>query len=124
MNTKQELSRLTDTDIYSLTLFALYKIKDIPEYSTLSELAYILDKDNLLKICEYFGGKTIQIPTIDELELIIYSLLLYQYVNIKNVSFEEALPMINCKEIDLRIIKTNYNKLCEILDKYRFENRG
>lgn len=26
------------------------------EYSSLSELAYILDKDNLLNLCEFFGG--------------------------------------------------------------------
>ena len=77
MKTTQELNNLKSQDIYSLILFALYKLREIPEYSTLSELAYIVDKENLLKLCEYFGGTTIHIPTIDELESILYSLLLY-----------------------------------------------
>jgi hypothetical protein len=49
----------------------------VPDYMVLSELVYVLDKDNLLKLCEYFGGSTIKIPTIKELESIVYSLLLY-----------------------------------------------
>lgn len=74
---KVELDTLRDKDIYSLVMFALFKLRDIPEYSSLSELAYVLDRENMLKLCEYFGGLTIRIPTIDELESILYSLVLY-----------------------------------------------
>ena len=77
---KVEIDTLRDKDLYSLVLFALFKLRDIPEYSALSELAYILDKDNMLKLCEYFGGLTLKIPTIEELEGILYSLVLYQQV--------------------------------------------
>ena len=88
MKIKTEIARLKEMDVYSLMLFALYKIKDIPEFSTLSEMAYVLDKDNLLKLCEYFGGLTIKIPTVDELQSIIYALVLYQYVDIDGLSLE------------------------------------
>ena len=64
MTIKEELQKLHEPDIWSLLLFVLFKIKDIPEYSGISELAYILDRKNLLKLCEYFGGTTITMPTI------------------------------------------------------------
>ena len=123
MGLRDELDRLHDTDIYSLMLFVLYKMKNINEYSALSELVYVLDKDSLLKLCEYFGGLTITIPTIDELEILIHTLTLYQFINFDNIEYEEAIKLINCKSDNLRDIKKYYIKLCEVLDKYKFERR-
>lgn len=60
----------------------------IPEYSSIAELVYILDKDNMLNLCEYFGGQTIKIPTIKELESLVYSLLLFQYTKIDNMDYD------------------------------------
>ena len=51
MTIKEELNNLKTTDLFSLLLFVLYKIRDIEEYSTISELAYILDKESLLQLC-------------------------------------------------------------------------
>ena len=59
------LNTLKERDVYSLLLFCLYKLSDIPEYSSLSELVYVMDKKNFLNFCEYFGGQTIKVPTID-----------------------------------------------------------
>ncbi len=123
MKIKENLLTLNDIDVWSLILFVLYKIKDIPEYSTLSELAYILDKDNLLKLCEYFGGVTLTIPTIDELELLIYSLVLYQYINIDGIEYEKAINLLGVESSNLRIIKSSYIKICDILDSYKFTKR-
>ena len=78
MKIKTELENLTKSDIYSLIFFALYKCNESPEYSAISELAYILDKESLLKMCEYYGGLTIRIPTIDELERFLNALLVFQ----------------------------------------------
>ena len=69
MTLRNELNKLTDSDIYSLILFALYKMNETNEYSSLSELSYLLDKESLLKLCEFYGGTTIRIPTINELEI-------------------------------------------------------
>ena len=122
-NYSSNIDNLKKRDVYSLMLFVLYKLRDIPEYSSISELAYILDKDNLLRLCEYFGGLTITIPTIDELESIIYSLLLYQYVNIENIEYTEATKMLGCDSESLRKIKSDYKKLLKILDNYSFNAR-
>lgn len=123
MTIKEELSKLKTMDVFSLLLFILYKVRDIDEYSTISELAYVLDKDNLLKLCEYFGGLTITIPTIDELENIINSLLIYQYVNIDGYEYKDAVKKIGFDSCELRKVKKEYNKIVSILDKYSFSDR-
>lgn len=123
MRIKERLLTFRDVDIWSLMLFTLYKIKDLPEYSSISELAYILDKDNMLKLCEYFGGLTIKIPTIDELEEIVYALVLYQYVNIDGMEYEEAVKLLGEKSSNLRNIKSGYLKVCEVLNNYEFNKR-
>ena len=120
MSIKQALSQLKTMDIYSLMLFALFKIKDVPEYSALSELAYVLDKDNFLKLCEYFGGLTITIPTVDELQEIVYALVLYQYVDIENIPMESAIKMIKHSSNETYVIKNNYYKIKEVLQGYEF----
>lgn len=120
MRIKEEVNKLKSQDIYSLMLFALFKLKDVPEYSSLSELVYILDKDSLLKLCEYFGGMTIKIPTIKELESMVYLLLLYQYVNVENIEYSEAVKLIGIESSKLRQIKSQYAEMCKILDQYDF----
>lgn len=114
---------LTELDTYSLILFVLFKLRNIPEYASLSELVYILDKDTLLKLCEYFGGITLKIPTIEELESLVYSLVLYQYVELENMNYEEAIKLIGHKSSDLRKVKSDYQKICKILSSYEFKHR-
>ena len=123
MSIKKTITMLKDIDIYSLSMFTLYKLTEIPEYSTISELPYILDRDNMLKLCQYFGGRKIKIPTVEELHSMMYLLLLYQYVKFDGIPYEDAVIQIGYKSSELRKVKSSYNMLCDILDKYNF-NRG
>lgn len=116
-----EIAKLNEQDTYSLILFALFKLRNIPEYSTLSELVYILNKEDLLKLCEYFGGLTIKIPTLDELESIVYSLVLYQSVNIEGKDYDETIKMIGHESTELRQVKADYEKISKILNQYNFD---
>lgn len=120
---KIDLSTFKDVDIYSMSMFMLYKLTDIKEYSIMGELPYILDKKNLLDFCTYFGGRTIKVPTVKELYSIMYLLLLYQYTKIDGKDYDEAIKLIGYKSSELRNVKSAYNKICLILDKYNF-NRG
>ena len=124
MAIKNELEKLKDIDIWSLMLFVLYNFQKIPEYSALSELAYILDQKNLLKLCEYFGGQTITVPTIDQLEETVYGMLLYQYVDVENIPMEEALPLLRVDKTREKEIKSCYKCLKTVLSKYDITARG
>ena len=118
-NTRKDISALSSVDVYSLVLFTLFQMKQVPEYATLSELAYILDKQNLLYLLEYFGGMTITIPTKEELQLVINTLLVYQYVKVEKMSYQKALNMlVNVPKGQYKQIELLYGKVCEVLDKY------
>lgn len=115
----QMLEDLKKKDIYSLMLFALYIMKDEPTYSTLSELVYILNKEDLYNMLDYYGGMTITIPTLDDFKKLINCLLLYQYVNIEKKDFNEAITELE-PGVPIKDIYTTYITLCNILDKYDF----
>lgn len=123
MTIKEELNNLREVDTYSMILFVLYKMSEIEEYSTLGELAYVLDKQSLLNLCEYFGGMTIKIPTIKELEGLINSIMLYQYIEFEGMSYEDAIKKVGFSSSDLRKVKKDYLKLSKILDSYTFARR-
>lgn len=89
-NISSNLNALKLSDIYSLILFVIYKIQDIPDYAVLSELCYLLDGSNLTRLLTYFAGKTITFPTADDFATMSNALLLYQYVNIEGKSLTEA----------------------------------
>ncbi len=114
------LNDLKRTDIYSAILFILYKLHDIPEYSSLSELAYILDKKSFIALLDFYGGTTIRIPTKQELTVILDTLLVYQYVTLENMTFEEALKQLNKTEYQVKDIKATYAKVAEVLQNYDF----
>lgn len=116
----EALNSLNKTDIYSLMLFTLYKMNDDPKYSTLSELCYILDGDNLSKLLSYYGGMTIKIPTLREMRLLLQALLLFQYVNLEKGTFEEGLKAVTEDEFEPEEIKSTYKLLLEVVDNYEF----
>ena len=120
MRLQDSLKNLSSNDIYSLILFALYRLRDVPEYAALSELIYILDKDSLLKLCEYYGGMTVKIPTIQDLEAIVYSLIIFQYVDIDGMSYDDAIKKLGYKTTDLRKIKSDYMNLKSVLKAFDF----
>lgn len=124
MAIKNELEKLKNVDVWSLMLFVLYNFQKIPEYSTLSELAYILDEKNFLKLCEYFGGQTIRIPTIDQLEETVYGMLLYQYVHIENIKFEDAIEMLRIDKLKEKAVRNCYKSVEYVLSNYKIQPRG
>lgn len=122
MNIKTELDKLTTSDIYSLMMFALYKSKELPEYSTLSQLSYLLDKDSLLRLCEVYGGLTIKLPTIDELEKLLNALLIFQLVDIEKNNLQETLLKFKNKNEHIESIESDYLQMKELLSKYNFNS--
>lgn len=120
---KEKLDSLATRDIYSVMLFALYQMKHVPEYATLSELIYILSKEDFFKLLEYFGGTTITIPTTEELREVVNALLLYQFVNIEGVEFNKAFRILE-KPYQTKRIKDTYFKLVDVLNQFDFVRVG
>ena len=120
-NLMKSLEELNKEDLYSLMLFALYKLKDAKEYSTLSELVYILDKDSLFNLLNFYGGLTITIPTLYDLKKMIYALMVYQQVNIEGNELTSTLRKINAEEVTMKDLKEAYYKICEVVSNYDFK---
>ena len=120
-DTREKLNSMKITDVYSLLLFALFKLKDVPEYSTLSELAYILDGKYLFNFLEYFGGTTIKVPKLSDMKVVTEALLLYQYVNMEGIEFNQALKLIDDSEVSTKEIKNCYAKMVDLLNEYDFK---
>lgn len=117
---KESLNRLSRTDVYSMLLFIIYKMKDLPEYSTLSELIYVMDKDNLVKFISFFGGTTIKVPTLDEFRTVTQAMLLYQFVNLENGDLQEGLEVICDKSYKKDSVLEAYMKIVDIASDYEF----
>jgi len=115
------INALNKKDIYSLMLFTLFKLHDKKEYSTLSELAYILDGNNLPKLLNYYGGMTITIPTLRDMRVLTQALLLYQYVNVEKGDFKAALTAVCGDEFKEEEIKKVYQDLLEVISNYEFD---
>lgn len=115
------LLTLREMDVYSMSLFILYKLTQIPEYSITSELPYVLKKEDLFNFCNLFGGQTIRVPTLDELFSVMNLVLLYQYVEIDKIPYDDAISQIGFKSSELRNVKVAYNKMREVLKDYKFD---
>lgn len=116
IKTISNINLLTNVDFFNLILFALYKLSKDENYSTLSLLAYTLDKDSFLKLVETFGGTTIKIPTKQELSLIVTTLILYQKLNLEQKEINEVLKDLDLKNISISSLLSLYEELNNLLD--------
>lgn len=116
---KENLNTLELSDVYSLMLFVLYKVQDIPEYAVLSELCYLMDSRSLTRLFTYFAGKTITIPTESEFKILANALLMYQKVNIDRKSYSDAIAELKDLTPKEKTSITNlYLQIIDIMNNY------
>lgn len=119
---KKNLNNLHLSDIYSLMLFILFKVQDIPEYAVTSELCYLLDGANMTRLLTYFAGRTVTFPTEAEMTIVTNALLMYQYINIDGDTFTAAqnkLGKLTKKEKDK--VTELYIQLLPIMKQYNID---
>lgn len=119
---KKNLNALHLSDIYSLILFVLFKVQDIPEYAVTSELCYLLDGANMTRLLTYFAGRTVTFPTEAEMARVTNALLMYQYINIDGDTFTAAqnkLENLTKKEKDK--VTELYVQLLPIMKQYNID---
>ena len=120
-NIIKALEELDKKDIYSLILFILYRLKEIPEYSTLSELVYILDNENFIRLINYSGGKTIRIPKVDELSTILNALLVYEREQNTDLPLSEIFNDIGISKKEIPEILKILQLIPQLIDNYDFK---
>lgn len=121
-NIKRNLNNLHLSDIYSLMLFILFKVQEIPEYAVTSELCYLLDGANMTRLLTYFAGRTVTFPTESEMTVVTNALLMYQYINIDGETFTAAqnkLVDLTKKEKDK--VTELYVQLLPIMKQYNID---
>ena len=119
---KKDINNLHLSDIYSLMLFVLFKVQDIPEYAVTSELCYLLDGANMTRLLTYFAGRTIKFPSEFDMKVVTNALLLYQYINIDGETFVAAqnrLGKLTKREQDK--ITELYVQLLPIMKQYNID---
>jgi len=102
---------------YYMALMILYFLKDDPKYSTISEMVYLLDKQNFLNLVQYYGGQEIYVPEKDEIMLALKTILLYQYRVINKMPWSEALIKAGFNPSESHIARGLYISLEQVLEK-------
>lgn len=120
-NITKALEELNKEDIYSLILFTLYKLKNVEEYSILSELIYILDDKSFSRFLSYFEGQTIKIPKIQDLKDIINAILFYERKTNTDLSDDEILAFIGAPKKDKSKILSILTIISGIVKEYDFK---
>lgn len=120
-NIIKALEELDKQDIYSLILFTLYKLKDVDEYSVLSELVYILDEKSFSRFLSYFEGQTIKIPKIQDLKNIVNALLFYERKSNTQLTDDEIMFDLNIPEKEKLELYKTLNLISEIIKEYDFK---
>lgn len=118
------LSGLEKEDVFSVATALLYTLKDTPEYSVVSELFYILDYDNFIKLIRYFGGLEIRIPSSAEISELLKVLLLYQYRNVEELPWKEALSKADITEDESCLYRAKLIALSKILKSHNIGKRS
>lgn len=119
---KNHIDNLNVPEIYSLMLFILYKVKDIPEYATLSKLCYMIDGNSLQRLLTYFAGQTVTFPSESDFTVLTSALLMYKFINMDGMSYADAqsnLGELTAKQRESA--RDLYLKIIPIVDGYAEE---
>lgn len=121
--TSEIISQMNDKDVYAVMCSFLYDLKNEPQYSTLSELCYILDKESFKRLLRYFSGRTIKIPTSEEVAELLQIMSLYQYYEIEGKTWKESLEAVGLTSSDGKKAHNKLDRFKETVKKYNFGNR-
>lgn len=115
----RDLSKFSQSDIYSIVCELLYRIKDDESYSVISELAYILEKDSFIRFMQYFGGTTVNVPTLSDFKQTIKIIQLYHYFNIENMSWKDALVKAGFERNETRSAQRRLMDFTKVLSSFK-----
>ena len=115
----RDLSRFSQSDVYSIVCELLYRIKEDESYSIISELAYILEKDSFIRFMQYFGGTTVSVPTLEDFKQAIKIIQLYHYFSIENMSWKDALVKAGFERNETRSAQRRLMEFTRVLNSFK-----
>lgn len=77
----------SESGIYYMSLALLYVLRNMDDYSDVSRLAFVLDRDNFDRLIDNCGGMTMKIPTREEVNYALKALMFYQ------MRYVDSIPM-------------------------------
>ena len=123
-NTASELvSKIEEQDIYAILCSFLYDLKQVPEYSIISELCYLCDVNSFKKLMVYLGGRTIRIPTKEEFSEVMQTLLLFQYYEVEKRPWKECVLKAGFDSKSGKMAKNRLEKLKQTIENINIGNR-
>lgn len=121
---KKNIEKLNKEDTYALMMVLLYASKNNPRYSALNELAYLLDEKSFKNFIKYYGGQIIRVPTYEEMQNSLKTLLLYQFYKVENQDWQTALKLAGFEPAETFSAKRRLIKFIEHIDEYEYEKGG
>ena len=73
-----------------------------------------------MDLCQVFGGMTVKIPTLQEVQKITSGLLLYAEVNINKKPLKKVLEQLDCEKSEQDQVLGMYEQICDLLKDYSF----
>ncbi len=107
----------TKDNAYYIALMLLYFLKGEKKYSTISEMVYLLDRENFLNLVQYYGGQEVYIPNNEEIITALKTVLLYQYRVINKLSWAESLKKAGFSSSESTNARGLYIALEQVLEK-------
>ena len=121
---KKNIEKLNKEDTYALMMVLLYASKNNPKYSALNELAYLMDEASFKNFIKYYGGQIIRVPTYEEMENSLKTLLLYQFYKVESQDWQTALKLAGFSPSETLSAKRRLIKFIEHIDDYEYEIGG
>ena len=101
----------SNSDIYYMALALLHVLRDEGSYTDTSRLALILDEENFDRLIDNCGGMTITIPTRDEVNISLKSLIYYQLTSMHHLSNKEALEKSGLSIVDAAKVQAKSRRI-------------
>ena len=98
-----------------MALALLHVLRNEGSYTDISRLALILDEDNFNKLIDNCGSMTITIPTRDEVNRALKSLIYYQLVYMYHLSNKEALEESGVSLVDATKVQSMSRRIKKYL---------
>jgi len=115
LNNSIDLDRIGKEEACSVATSLLYSLRKEPKYSVMSELFYILDYPNFIRMIKYFGGETIRIPSSEEINYTLRIMLLYQYYKVEELSWDDSVSRSGLSDEPVASLKAKITSLEKIL---------